>query len=388
MIERQLKSIIQKWMFQGKAIVLIGARQVGKTTLFNDILKGHDSDALVLNCDDQEVKTMLTDANRSELALIFGQHKIIMIDEAQRIQGVGLVLKRITDNFPDIQLLVTGSSSLELQQELNEPLTGRALEFHLFPFTTEELIASQGLITAKQQLESRLVFCSYPDIINHQQDPKLLLQNLANNYLYRDLLKMESVRKPALLEKLLIALSLQIGNMISLNEIAQTIGSDPKTVDKYIDLLEKCYIVFRLPSFSRNIRNELKKSRKIYFYDNGIRNAIIGNFSPMSLRTDAGALWENFFIAERIKNVHHMCRSAHSYFWRTEKQQEIDYIEEEDGELRLYELKWNPKKTNTRLPNNFIETYHPLESMVVTPENYWTVNQPNSSTSAQEAKLL
>lgn len=373
MIERQLKPLLQKWLFQGKAIVLIGARQVGKTTLLNTILQEQQLPALVLNCDEQEVINLLTNANSSELALIISNHTLVMIDEAQRVPGIGLVLKRITDNFPHVQLLVTGSSSLELQQQLSEPLTGRALEFHLYPFTTKELIAGQGLIAAKQQLENRLIYGSYPDVINHISDPKLLLQNLANNYLYRDLLKMEGVRKPALLEKLLIALSLQVGNLISLNEIAQTIGTDTKTADKYIDLLEKCYIVFRLPSFSRNLRNELKKSRKIYFYDNGIRNAIIGNFSPLSLRVDAGALWENFFIAERIKDAQHQCRSIHSYFWRTDKQQEIDYIEEEDGQLHLFELKWNSHKANARMPNVFIETYHPSSAQVITPENYFTL---------------
>ena len=373
MIERQIKDIIVHWMFKGKAVILVGARQVGKTTLFTEILKEQAEEPLLLNCDDQEVREMLTNANRSELALLFGSHHVVMIDEAQRVAGVGMVLKRITDNFKDVQLMVTGSSSLALQQELSEPLTGRAVEFRLFPFTTEELIRDQGIITARQQLESRLVYGSYPDIVTNQQDARTLLQNLANNYLYRDLLKMGSIRNPALLEKLLIALSLQLGSMISLNEIAQTIGTDPKTVDKYIDLLEKCYIVFRLPSFSRNLRNELKKSRKIYFWDNGIRNAVISNFSPVGLRTDMGPLWENFFISERIKSMQHQGRYVKSYFWRTDKQQEIDYVEEEDGQIRLFELKWNPKKGGARLPNAFLEAYHPAETAVVTPANFWSL---------------
>lgn len=370
MIERSLKSIIENWMFQGKAIVLVGARQVGKTTLFNEILRNQSITPLILNCDEQEVRETLSNANSTELLLVIGNHKLVMIDEAQRVPGIGLVLKRITDNFQDVQLLVTGSSSLELQQELNEPLTGRALEFHLYPLTTQELVESLGMIPAKQLLEMRLIYGSYPDIVTHKESPALLLQNLANNYLYRDLLKVEGIRKPALLEKLLIALSLQIGNLISLNELAQTLGTDTKTVDRYIDLLEKCYIVFRLPSFSRNIRNELKKSRKIYFYDLGIRNAIISNFAPLALRADVGALWENFFIAERIKQAQHQCRMVRSYFWRTDKQQEIDYVEEENGELNLFELKWNVKKASISLPNSFLEAYHPQSSAIVTPENY------------------
>ena len=370
MITRQLQSLIQQWLFKGKAIVLIGARQVGKTTLLTEMLREYSHDVLFLNCDEEETQNVLSHANLSELRLLIGVHKIVLIDEAQRVKGIGMVLKRITDNFPDIQLLVTGSSSLELEQELSEPLTGRALEFYLYPFTTGELLHSQGLITTRQLLESRLIYGSYPDIINHADDPKILLQNLARNYLFRDLLKLERIRKPALLEKILVAVALQLCNTVSINELALTVGTDYKTVEKYLDLLEKCYIIFRLPSFSRNLRNELKKSRKIYFYDNGIRNAIIGNFAPLALRQDVGALWENFFISERVKTFQHKGEMVHSYFWRTNHQQEIDYIEEVDGQLRVFEMKWNPKRKNTKIPNLFMETYHPATSDVVTSENY------------------
>jgi len=370
MINRQLQPLIAHWLFQGKAIVLIGARQVGKTTLFSQMVQSYQVPVLHLNCDDAETVALLRDANVAELQVLIGINQIVVIDEAQRVPGIGMVLKRIIDQFPQVQLLVTGSSSLELQQELNEPLTGRALEFHLFPFTTGELLGSLGLITTQQMLHSRMIYGSYPDIINHINDPKLLLQNLSNNYLYRDLLKLESVRKPVLLDKLLLAMSLQIGNLISLNELAQTVGSDVKTVDRYIDLLEKCYIVFRLPSYSRNLRNELKKSKKIYFYDLGIRNAIISNFAPLELRQDVGALWENFFIAERIKTNHHMGKMVRSYFWRTDKQQEIDYIEEVDGQLHVFEMKWNPSKSSIAIPNSFAEVYKPATTSVVTPTNY------------------
>ena len=286
MIQRQLQDVIESRMFAGKAIILIGARQVGKSTLFKMILVKHDEPTLSLNCDEPEVIQMLSQINSAELKLLIGHHRIVVIDEAQRVENIGMVLKRITDNFSDVQLLVTGSSSFDLQNKLNEPLTGRKFEYHLFPVSTGELLKFQGLLGVKQTLENRLIYGSYPDVINHAADAKELLYNLANSYLYKDLLNLESVRRPALLGKLLTALALQVTSEVSYNELAQTVGTDNKTVEKYIDLLEKCYIIFKLSGFSRNLRTELKKAKKFYFYDNGIRNAILQNFAPLSLRQD------------------------------------------------------------------------------------------------------
>ena len=370
MIRRQLQDVIEARMFAGKAIIVIGARQVGKSTLFNMVLEGRKEPALQLNCDEPEVQEMLSAMNTQELRLLIWQNKILVIDEAQRVENIGMTLKRITDNFPDVQLLVTGSSSFELQNKLNEPLTGRKFEYHLFPLSTGELLNAQGLLSVKQTLESRLVFGSYPDIFNHQEDAKDLLYNLSNSYLYKDLLNLESVRRPALLGKLLTALALQVTSEVSYNELAQTVGTDNKTVEKYIDLLEKCYIVFKLNGFSRNLRTELKRAKKFYFYDNGIRNAILQNFAPLALRQDVGALWENFFISERIKANQYNGRYVNSYFWRTNQQQEIDYIEECDGQFSLFEMKWNPKRANTQFPNSFLTAYDVKEKAIVTPENW------------------
>ena len=286
MIQRQLQDVIESRIFAGKAIILIGARQVGKSTLFKMILEKHDEPTLSLNCDEPEVIQMLSQINSAELKLLIGHHRIVVIDEAQRVENIGMVLKRITDNFSDVQLLVTGSSSFDLQNKLNEPLTGRKFEYHLFPVSTGELLKSQGLLGVKQTLENRLIYGSYPDVINHAADAKELLYNLANSYLYKDLLNLESVRRPALLGKLLTALALQVTSEVSYNELAQTVGTDNKTVEKYIDLLEKCYIIFKLSGFSRNLRTELKKAKKFYFYDNGIRNAILQNFAPLSLTSE------------------------------------------------------------------------------------------------------
>lgn len=375
MIPRLLQKTIESRLFAGKAIIVIGARQVGKSTLFKLILEKQDYKALQLNCDEPEVRDMLSNINTAELRLLIADNRIVVIDEAQRVENIGMTLKLITDNFPDVQLLVTGSSSFELQDKLNEPLTGRKYEYHLYPISTAELMASNGLLGVKQTLEQRLVYGSYPDILNHADDAKELLMNLAGSYLYKDLLTLESVRRPVLLGKLLTALALQVCSEVSYNELAQTIGTDNKTIEKYIDLLEKCYIVFRLNGFNRNLRTELKKSKKVYFFDNGIRNAILQNFAPLSLRQDAGALWENFIISERIKRNHYLGRYVNSYFWRTTQQQEIDYVEECDGHFSIFEMKWNPRRANTQFPSSFLTAYDVKEKAVVTPENWieWVV---------------
>lgn len=370
MIVRTLQQRIEENLFKGKAIIVIGARQVGKSTLFRQIVDGRPEKVLSLNCDEPEVKEMLSGINTPELKMLIGNHRIVVIDEAQRVKEIGMTLKRITDNFPEVQLMVTGSSSLELQDRINEPLTGRKYEYHLYPISTRELLNDGGLLAVKQSLEARLIYGSYPDIVNHTEEAKELIMNIANSYLYKDLLALEDIRRPALLEKLLIALALQVGSEVSYNELAQTVGSDSKTVEKYIDLLEKCYIVFRLNAFNRNLRNELKKGKKVYFYDNGIRNAVIQNFAPLALRNDTGALWENFFISERIKANEYAGRYARSYFWRTTDQQEIDYIEETDGEFTAFEMKWNPRRQTVSLPAIFQKTYQVKQTAIVTPENY------------------
>ena len=375
LIKRQLQTVIQDRMFCGKAIILIGARQVGKSTLFEQILDdpqlGISNDQiLTIYCDDAESRRLLEDISLTDLRQQLAGKRLVMVDEAQRIQGVGLTLKLITDHFKNVQLLVTGSSSFMLQGKLNEPLTGRKFEYHLYPFSTKELFDDGGLLRIRQTFESCLIYGSYPDVVTGAGNPRDLLMNLSSSYMYQDLLSLEGVRKPVLLEKLLVALALQVGNEVSYSELAQTIGTDNKTVEKYVDLLEKCYIIFRLNGLSRNLRNELKKAKKIYFYDNGIRNAIIQQFAPLDMRNDVGALWENFFISERIKHNHYMGHYCNIYFWRTKTQQEVDYIEECDGMMTAFEMKWNPKKGNTTFPKTFLEAYNVKETVVITPDNY------------------
>lgn len=370
LIKRKLEEIVTARLFKNKAIVILGARQVGKSTLMNHITGQLDVPVLNLNCDDREVRETLSGINSVNLRFLIGQNKIVTIDEAQRIEDIGLVLKQMVDQYPSLQVLVSGSSSLQLKSSINEPLTGRKYEYVMYPVSTGEIYDTFGLITTKQLLENRLIYGSYPDILTHQEEAKELLRTLADSYLYKDILELEKVRKPIVLQKILVALALQIGSEVAFNKVARTVGSDPKTVERYIDILEKCYVLYSLPGLSRNMRNELKKTRKIFFYDTGIRNAIIQNYAPISLRNDIGALWENFFIMERIKRNAYMGKYVNYYFWRTTTQQEIDFIEECDGKFSIFEIKWNPSKASVKFPQAFIDTYAPQETAVVTPDNY------------------
>jgi uncharacterized protein len=323
---------------------------------------------LYLNGDDADTREVLTNTTAAKLKAIMGSKTILFLDEAQRIPNVGLTLKLFTDQIKNVQVIATRSSAFELSSQVYEPLTGRKYEFMLYPLSFAEMVQHHGLIQEKRLIEHRLVYGYYPEIVTKQGEERELLKLLASSYLYKDLLMLEQIKKPLILEKLLKALALQVGSEISYHELAQTVGSDSKTVDKYIDLLEKAYVVFRLPALNRNVRNEIKKGKKVYFYDCGIRNAIISNFNPVHTRTDAGALWENFVIAERMKVLRYSMMDATQYFWRTTQQQEIDLVEEYDGQLTAYEIKWN-KKQKVRFSQTFTDNYPGTKSFVILPEN-------------------
>ncbi len=249
----------------------------------------------------------------------------------------------MTDNFPGLNILVSGSSAIEISSDINEPLTGRKIEMILLPISWQELVDYAGYIDASAQLEQRLIFGVYPEVVTHPGEEKEILKELSSSYLYKDILSLGSIRKPEILEKLLRAIAFQVSNEVSYNELSGLLEIDKKTVMKYLDLLEKSFVIFRLQPFARNLRNEINTKRKIYFYDNGIRNALIAAFQPLNLRDDIGALWENFIISERMKYIEYNRIWINRFFWRTTQQQEIDYIEEKDGEYFLYEFKWNPK---------------------------------------------
>ena len=366
MIIRSLEHRIEKKLFKGKAIILFGPRQAGKSTMIESILQ--EKEHLYLNGDDADVREILTSTTATRLKSVMGSKTILFIDEAQRIPNIGLTLKLFTDQIKNVQVIATGSSAFELSGQVNEPLTGRKYEFMLFPLSFEEMAQHHGLVEEKRLIEHRLVYGYYPEIVTKPGEERELLKLLASSYLYKDLLMLEQVKKPLLLEKLLKALALQVGSEVSFQELAQTIGSDNKTIDKYIDLLEKTFVVFRLPALNRNVRNEIKKGKKVYFYDCGIRNAIINNFKPVASRTDTGALWENFVIAERMKLLRYNETDATQYFWRTTQQQEIDLVEVSSGQLNAYEFKWG-KNQKFRFPQTFTDNYVGSATFVVTPDN-------------------
>lgn len=355
MIKRVLEEKIQKRFGKGKVIFLIGPRQVGKTTLFKKILK--DKDYLFLNGDDPTVRKILDNANLEQLKNIIGKNNIVFIDEAQRIKDIGITLKLIVDELPEIQVLVSGSSAFELANETHEPLTGRKWEYILYPISWSEFEDDAGYLKAEQQLELRVLYGMYPDVINNFGDEKNILKQLTDSYLYKDVLSYSGIRKPELLENLLRALAFQIGNEVSYNELSQLIGIDKNTVNNYIDLLCQAYVIFKLPSFSKNLRNEIKTNQKIYFYDTGVRNMVIGNFNQLELREDKGNLWENFLISERLKSNAYHNSLAKAYFWRTTSQQEIDYVEEKAGTITGFEIKWNPK-AKFKIPKTFQKIYN------------------------------
>lgn len=368
MIERALFKKIKANLFKGKAIVILGPRRAGKTTLLKKLESDIEEKTLFLDGDEPDVRKKLTDATSSELKKIAGSAKVVMIDEAQRIKNIGLTLKLMTDKIPEVQVIATGSSSFELANQIKEPLTGRKYEYHLFPFSTGELVKHNGRMEEERLLESRLIYGMYPEVAIPGGGEKETLKDLAGSYLYKDVFAFNEIRKPEIIQKLVEALALQIGSEASINELAQITASDPVTVERYVSLLENSFVVFRLRSFSRNVRNELKKSRKFYFYDNGIRNALISNFNSLSLRGDTGALWENFIISERMKYLHYHGIYPNCYFWRTTQQQEIDYVEERDGRLFAFEFKWNPGR-KTRFPRTFSEAYPDSEMKIISRDD-------------------
>lgn len=343
----------------GKIILLMGARRVGKTTLLKQAEAEFVGTSRFYNCDDPQVRDQFTDISLHQLQQLLKDTDLIIFDEAQRIKNIGITLKLIADELDDKKVLVSGSSSLELANEINEPLTGRKKTFHLYPISFLELSQyhQRDQVKVTSYVNQAMLFGTYPvlfDLGSDQEKTEYLLE-ITQDYLYKDALEYQNIRNPEQLRKLLTALALQLGNEVSYTELANTVGVDQKTVIRYVDLLEKSYVIFRLPALSRNLRKEINKSRKIYFYDNGVRNALIRNFNAYDLRTDRGAVWENFLIAERIKRDNYLREFKNYYFWRTYDQKEIDFIEEAGGQLRGFEFEWIKDKLTQ--PKEFLETY-------------------------------
>ncbi|WP_374505990.1 ATP-binding protein [Flavobacterium sp.] len=350
-----------------KAIVVIGPRQVGKTTLIQKIVE--DKKTLFLNGDDPQTRLQLINANFQFLIQMVMDYETIVIDEAQRIENIGITVKMLVDAKLNKQFILTGSSSLDLGNRINEPLTGRKWEHQLFPLSWSEIKNHYSFSNAFSRLEEFLIYGMYPEVVTNSNKKKILLQ-LSGSYLYQDILELVNIKKPDLLMKLLNALALQLGSEVSYNELAKILGVDRMTVINYIDLLEKVYVIFRLHPFSTNQRNEITAKPKIYFYDNGIRNAIIGQFNPLQSRQDVGALFENFFISEKIKQLNYKGFYGKIHYWRNTQQAEIDFIEINEGEITAHEIKYNPNK-KVNFTKSFTEKYHPKETLVVNKDNFW-----------------
>lgn len=360
------KNILDDWDHK-KVIVLLGARQVGKTTLIQTLVA--NKNVLILNGDDPQTRIQLANATLNFLVAMVAEYDVIVIDEAQRIENIGLTIKMLIDANLGKQFILTGSSSLDLGNQINEPLTGRKWEHLLYPLSWNEIKNHYTFINAYQRLDEFLIYGMYPEVVTESKKQKILIQ-LSGSYLYKDILELVNIKKPDLLMKLLNALALQLGSEVSYNELSKILGVDRMTVVNYIDLLEKAFVIFRLMPYSTNQRNEITSKPKIYFYDNGIRNAIIGQFNPLQNRLDTGALFENFFISEKMKSLAYKGFYGKTHYWRNTQQAEIDFLEILETEITAYEIKYNPNK-KARFTKSFTEKYHPTNLVIINKDNFW-----------------
>ena len=368
-IRREIQAHIQKNLFKGKVIIIYGARRVGKTTLAKQILEEYPGSKYI-NCELLQYKTALETTNSEKLKEIIGNQRLVVLDEAQSIRNIGLTLKIIADTFSETQIIATGSSSFDLAGEISEPLTGRMRRYTLYPFSLNEISPVLSSADLKAKMEGFLRFGLYPEVFDKNEEDSIEeLNELASNYLFKDVLQYQNIKKPNLIIDLLRALALQLGSEVSLHELASLLKQNSHTIQRYIELLEKSFVIFRLRAFARNLRNEITKTQKIYFFDLGIRNSLIQNFNPVTLRNDTGGLWENFCILERMKHLGNNRKFVNSYFWRTYNQQEIDYIEEYGGMLHAFEFKYATAKKAT-VPKAFSINYPEHSFTQITPDNF------------------
>jgi predicted AAA+ superfamily ATPase len=371
-IPRLLLSLLQESLLPGKVVALYGPRQVGKTTLVLDLIERSPYRARYISADELLYREALASQSRQTLGELLGNAELLVIDEAQRVPNIGLNLKILVDSFPHARILATGSASFDLANKISEPLTGRQLTFHLYPVSYPELSAAFGPLEARAQLERWLVWGGYPAIVT-AQTPQLrqrLLNELVGAYLYRDLLEWEGLRRADKIADLLRLLAFQIGQEVSVAELAASLALNRQTVERYLDLLEKVFVIFRMGGFSRNLRKEVTKNARYYFYDNGVRNSLIQNFNPLHLRNDVGQLWENFLVVERRKANQMRGRMVNTYFWRTYDQKEIDYLEESGGRLEGYEFKWQETALRRAVRDEFLRAYPDASLTVIHRENF------------------
>jgi len=370
-IKRYLLSQLSASITPGKVIILYGPRQVGKTTLVTELFETAKLKAGLINADELRYREALASQDSKILGSLLADNELLIIDEAQRVENIGLNLKILVDQFPKAAFIATGSASFELANKVSEPLTGRTLTYTMFPVSYGELQQTFGDFEARAQLDRWIVWGGYPEIVAEEKTPKReqLLGELVGSYLYRDLLELEGLRKPEKIVDLLRLLAFQIGYEVSVAELATNLAISRKTIDRYLDLLEKVFVIFRVGGFSRNLRKEVTKNARYYFFDNGVRNALIQNFNPLQLRNDAGQLWENYLVMERRKRNAAQLRSANTYFWRTYDQKEIDYLEESGGRLSGFEFKRQGEIKET-VRREFVQAYPDADLQTITPANF------------------
>jgi len=369
-LQKQLENL-KKLISPEKVVVIYGPRRCGKTTLINKFLESTKEKYVLAGGDDITVREYLGSQSVAKLKGFVGSNSLLVIDEAQRIRGIGLNLKLVVDHIKGIKVIVTGSSSFDLSKDIGEPLTGRKYTLKLFPLSQMEISGIEQRFETEANLENRLVYGSYPEVVltADNQLKERYLKEIVGSYLYKDILELEGLRHPDKIVRLLQLLAFQIGREVSFNELGGQLGMSKNTVERYLELLEKVFVVFKLPGFSRNLRKEISKNARYYFYDTGIRNALINNFNTLHMRDDVGMLWENYIIMERIKKQEYLGLSANNYFWRTYDQREIDFVEERGGKLYGYEIKW--KKDTGKPAKAWLEGYKNASYEVINRDNYF-----------------
>ncbi len=367
--QKQLDNLV-KLISPQKAVIILGPRRCGKTTLLEKFLKKFKDKYLSVTGDDISVREYLSSQSIAKLKNFAGRNKLLVIDEAQKIPDIGVNLKIILDHIPGIKIVATGSSSFGLSNQTGEPLTGRKYTLKMYPFSQMELSDVENPAETASQLENRLIFGSYPEVAlaGDNKWKELYLREIIASYLYKDILELDGVRHSSKISALLQSLAFQIGHEVSFSELSGKIGISKNTIDRYLDLLEKAFVIQRLNGFSRNLRNEITKNPRYYFLDNGIRNALINNFNPLKFRNDNGMLWENYIIMELLKKQEYAMKTANNYFWRTYTRSEIDFIEEKGGVLTAYEIKYSPK--DIRIPKTWAEAYPGSNFRVIHRDNY------------------
>lgn len=367
MIDRLIEKSLAAHFYKGKALVIFGARQTGKTTLIRKMVSKIQH--IWLSGDEPDVQVMLTNITMQRFKLYIGDAKVVVIDEAQNIPNIGLFIKRCVDQIPDIQIIATGSSAFELSDKTKESMVGRKIEIQLFPFSFSEIAQHYGFLEEHRKLQHRLIFGYYPEVIMSPGDEEDILNHIKESFLFKDVLNLDGIKNSAALQKLVQMLAYRIGSEITYQGLSRDLGISNQTVEKYIQILEQNYIIFTLNAFSRNMDNELKKGKKIYFWDLGIRNAMISRFQFLEIRDDIGALWENFIISEMMKKNKYENKKSNFYFWRNTQQAEIDLVEETKDGIIAYECKYNPNQ-KAKFTKSFINAYKPLSTNVINQENF------------------